>query len=145
MKHRKSTAFYIETLLVTLLFLAMTAVLVRMFAAARSQSLEARALTDAGQIAQNVSETFYGAPDEAGFWALWGVSAPQDAAPATLTVNAAGQPEENGGYTLLLALADAPEQAGNAGRLVRLSLTVQRAATGQELYTGQFDRYLPAP
>ena len=46
MKQRKSTSFYVEALLLTLFFICMTAVLVRMFSAARQESLNARALTD---------------------------------------------------------------------------------------------------
>ena len=58
MRRSKSRAFYLETLLLVLFLLGVLAVLAQLFAGARHQSLAAQRLTQATQIARNVSEAF---------------------------------------------------------------------------------------
>ena len=73
MTRRRSTAFYVECLLLTVFLLALTAVLAQLFSAARTQALEARRLTDAQRLAQDISEEWYAAADETDFCQLAGV------------------------------------------------------------------------
>ena len=73
MNRHRSMAFYVECLLLTVFLLGLTAVLAQLFSAARTQALEARRLTDAQRLAQNVSEEFYAAADEADFLRLAGL------------------------------------------------------------------------
>lgn len=140
MKHRKNTAFFVEALLLTLFVLALSAVLVQLFAAARSRSTEARALTQAQQIAQNVSETFYASDSEAQFWQLMEINTPPaDGQSYRLNVDEQGLAALGGAYQLDLTVAT--ETAG-AGQMARLTLVLQDSA-GHSLFEGSFDHYLP--
>jgi len=58
MKARKTRAFYIETLLLTFLILAMLSILVQVFGKARETSTEAKRMTSAAVIAQNAVTMF---------------------------------------------------------------------------------------
>ena len=137
MKHRKNTAFFVEALLLTLFVLALSAVLVRLFAAARMRSAQAEALTAAQQIAQNVSESFYASDSAEQFWQLAGISEPPaDGQPVSLTVDAQGLPDPIGAYFLELTLEQTSSDAGQMARLLADS-------GGQPLYEGTFDHYLP--
>ena len=140
MKHRKNTAFFIETLLLTLFVLALCTVLVRLFAAARLRSAQAQELTAAQQIAQNVSESFYASASEELFWQLLGASNPPAEGEAlTLAVDSQGRPDPIGAYALELTLEHESAQAGQTARL-----TLQLSGSGgQSLFEGTFDRYLP--
>lgn len=141
MNHRKNTAFFIEALLLTLFVLALSAVLVQLFAAARLRSAQARALTEAQQIVQNVSESFYAGDSPAQFWQLLEVAdPPADGEPLSLTVDEQGLPAEDGSYRLEMTVRAEP---ADAGQLARLSLQLYDRS-GQSLYEGSFDRYLPA-
>lgn len=55
MRTRKTTAFYIETLVLLIFLLAFMTVLVRMFAAARGVGMDAKRITEATLIAQNAT------------------------------------------------------------------------------------------
>ena len=140
MKHRKNTAFFIETLLLTLFVLALCTVLVRLFAAARLRSAQAQELTAAQQIAQNVSESFYASASEEQFWQLLGASNPPAEGEAlALAVDSQGRPDPIGAYALELTLEHESAQAGQTARL-----TLQLSGSGgQSLFEGTFDRYLP--
>lgn len=140
MKHRKNTAFFVEALLLTLFVLALSAVLVRLFAAARMRSAQAEALTAAQQIAQNVSESFYASDSAEQFWQLAGISEPPaDGQPVSLTVDTQGLPDPIGAYLLELTLEQTPADAGQMARL-----TLRLTGSGdQPLYEGTFDHYLP--
>ena len=140
MKHRKNTAFFIETLLLTLFVLALCTVLVRLFAAARLRSAQAQELTAAQQIAQNVSESFYASASEEHVWQLLGASNPPAEGEAlTLAVDSQGRPDPIGAYALELTLEHESAQAGQTARL-----TLQLSGSGgQSLFEGTFDRYLP--
>lgn len=140
MKHRKNTAFFIEALLLTLFVLALCTVLVRLFAAARLRSAQAQELTAAQQIAQNVSESFYGSDSEEAFWQLLAVADPPAEGEAlTLTVDRQGRPDLIGTYELELTLE---HESTQAGQLARLTLRLFGSG-GQALFEGAFDRYLP--
>lgn len=140
MKHRKNTAFFIEALLLTLFVLALCTVLVRLFAAARLRSAQARELTVAQQIAQNVSESFYASDSAEAFWQLLEIADPPAEGQAlTLAVDSRGLPDPAGAYTLELTLEHESTRAGQTARLtLRLS-----GSGGQALFEGSFDRYLP--
>ncbi len=140
MKHRKNTAFFVEALLLTLFVLALSAVLVRLFAAARMRSAQAEALTTAQQIAQNVSESFYASDSAEQFWQLAGISEPPaDGQPVSLTVDAQGLPDPIGAYFLELTLE---QTSADAGQMARLTLCLADS-DGQPLYEGTSDYYLP--
>ncbi len=64
-KTRPLTAFYLETLLLVVLFLAIILVITQVFGLGKVQSGEAKLLTDAVTLAENAAEAFYAAEDEA--------------------------------------------------------------------------------
>lgn len=131
MNRRRSMAFYVECLLLTVFLLALTAVLAQLFSAARAQALEARRLTDAQRLAQDVSEEWYAASDEADFCQMVGVDG--DGGEVTRT-GPSGQE-----YTLHLYTTQEP--AGQ-GRIVTLCLEVL-AANGDSVCSLEFVRYWP--
>lgn len=131
MNRRRSMAFYVECLLLTVFLLALTAVLAQLFSAARAQALEARRLTDVQRLAQDVSEAFYAAGDEAEFCRLAGLS---DAGGEVLRTGPSGDE-----YRLLLALTAEPR---SAGRLVTLRLEAHTAG-GESVCSLEFERYWP--
>lgn len=132
MNRHRSAAFYVECLLLTVFLLAMSTVLVQLFSAARAQALEARRLTDAQRLAQNMSEEFYAAESPEAFLRFPGL----DGA-AGGTVERTGPSGES--YRLDLALTEQPQAAG---RTVTLRLAVC-AASGQEICSFDFVRYWP--
>ena len=133
MNRHRSMAFYVECLLLTVFLLALTAVLAQLFSAARAQALEARRLTDAQRLAQNVSEEFY-AENEAEFLRLAGLEAADDLG---------GQVERTGpsgeSYRLDLELTEQPQ---TAGRTVTLHVEVF-ASNGAAVCGLDFVRYWP--
>ena len=131
MTRRRSTAFYVECLLLTVFLLALTAVLAQLFSAARTQALEARRLTDAQRLAQDISEEWYAAADETDFCQLAGVDG--DGGEVTRT----GPSGES--YRLSMELTEQPQ---TAGRTVTLRLAV-RTTAGEELCSFDFVRYWP--
>lgn len=140
MKHRKNTAFFVEALLLTLFVLALSAVLVQLFAAARARSVEARALTQAQQIAQNVSETFYASDSSEQFWQRMAIDdPPADGQTYHLNVDGQGLAAPTGAYQLDLTVAT---EAAGAGQMARLTLVLQDSAE-HSLFQGSFDHYLP--
>lgn len=138
MNRHRSMAFYLECLLLTVFLLALTAVLVQLFSAARAQALEARRLTDVQRLAQNVSEEFYAASDEADFCGLAGLADPSALEGGGSEVTRTGPSGQE--YRLLLALRSEPQ---GAGRLVTLSLQA-RTAGGESVCSLEFVRYWPA-
>ena len=134
MNRHRSMAFYVECLLLTVFLLALTAVLAQLFSAARAQALEARRLTDAQRLAQNVREEFYAAENEAEFLRLAGLETADDLG---------GQVERTGpggeSYHLSMELTEQPQ---TAGRTVTLRLAV-RTTAGEELCSFDFVRYWP--
>ena len=131
MNRRRSVAFYVECLLLTVFLLVLTAVLAQLFSAARAQALEARRLTDAQRLAQNISEEFYAAVNEQDFLRLAGLE--DTGAPGE--VERAGPSGER--YRLALELTRQPQAAG---RMVTLRLAV-RTGGGQEMCSLEFVRY----
>lgn len=134
MNRHRSMAFYVECLLLTVFLLALTAVLAQLFSAARAQALEARRLTDAQRLAQNVSEEFYAAENEAEFLRLAGLEAADDFG---------GQVERTGpsgeSYRLDLELTEQPQ---TAGRTVTLHVEVFDS-NGAAVCGLDFVRYWP--
>ena len=134
MNRHRSMAFYVEGLLLTVFLLALTAVLAQLFSAARAQALEARRLTDAQRLAQNVSEEFYAAENEAEFLRLAGLETADDSG---------GQVERTGpsgeSYRLDLELTEQPQ---TAGRTVTLHVEVFDS-NGAAVCGLDFVRYWP--
>lgn len=134
MNRHRSMAFYVECLLLTVFLLALTAVLAQLFSAARAQALEARRLTDTQRLAQNVSEEFYAAENEAEFLRLAGLKTADDLG---------GQVERTGpsgeSYRLDLELTEQPQ---TAGRTVTLHVEVFDS-NGAAVCGLDFVRYWP--
>ena len=70
MKRQQLTTFYLEALLLVLVFVGMILVLTGVFGAARAQSAEARQLTRAVDLAANAAEAVAAADDPATLAAL---------------------------------------------------------------------------
>ncbi len=68
--HRQITAFYIETLLLILVFIAIILVLTQVFGAGRKQTAEARLLTSAVCLAENAAEAVSASDTPEGVLAL---------------------------------------------------------------------------
>lgn len=143
MKQRRNAAFYVETLLLVLFLLGMLAVLVQMFAAARSQSRQARQLTQATLLAQNAAECFdaAGSPQELALLLtgsetgiLW-----NEEGRGEVRMDGQGTPDAAGPYCLALGYTLQPCAAG---RMAQLSIEV-RLAGGQGVYGIQAQKYLP--
>lgn len=131
MNRRRSMAFYVECLLLTVFLLALTAVLAQLFSAARAQALEARRLTDAQRLAQDVSEEWYAASDEADFCQMVGVDGDGG---EVIRTGPSGQE-----YTLHLYTTQ--ELAGQ-GRIVTLCLEVLTPSR-ENVCSLEFVRYWP--
>ena len=134
MNRHRSMAFYVECLLLTVLLLALTAVLAQLFSAARAQALEARRLTDAQRLAQNVSEEFYAAENEAEFLRLAGLETADDLGGQVERTGPSG-----GSYRLDLELTEQPQ---TAGRTVTLHVEVFDS-NGAAVCGLDFVRYWP--
>lgn len=115
------TAFYLETVLMVIIFALVIAVLAQVFASARMQSREARQLTNAVCLAQNAAEAVKAASDSRDLLALMNedgnASLEEGNREAVLT---AWYDED----MKPLALADAPAKAGSpGGNALRLEAT----------------------
>ena len=121
MRRSKSRAFYLETLLLVLFLLGVLAVLAQLFAGARHQSLAAQRLTQATQIARNVSEAFAASGGWQEFGALIaggdGLCWQEDQ--AVLPVDENGGARQGGAYALALRRGETP---AGAGRLAELTI-----------------------
>ncbi len=69
-KSHPITAFYIETLLLIIVFVAMILVITQIFGEARLESRRAAILTDAVTLAQNAAENFEAADSPEALWRL---------------------------------------------------------------------------
>ena len=120
-----------ECLLLTVFLLALTAVLAQFFSAARTQALEARRLTDAQRLAQDISEEWYAASDETDFCQMAGVDG--DGGEVTRT----GPSGED--YLLRLYTIQEPETCGRTVTLYLEVLTEGR----ESVCSLEFVRYWP--
>ncbi len=124
-RQQHTTAFYLETLLLIVAFVAVILVLTRMFGAARRESTEARQLTDAVLLAQEAAEAVSASDNIEEVAAL--LSADQTAAVRDGSVFAVS---DNGYET---EVSWEPETEGT-GTLVSSTITVRRAAASEPLY-----------
>lgn len=134
MNRRRSKAFYVECLLLTIFLLALTTVLIQLFSAARTQAIEARHLTDCQRLAQNVSEEFYAAANKEEFLSLAGLD---ETAASESEIERTGPSGES--YRLHLELAEEPQ---TAGCIVTLYLEVY-VPGGEAVCSFDFVRYWP--
>lgn len=143
MKRKKSRAFYLETLVLALVLLAVLTVLAQLFAAAQRGSLAARRLTGATRIARNVSEAFAASGDwqDLGSLVAGEAGLPWEKDEAVLAVDEDGAAQKDGPYTLALRRSEAP---AGAGRLAELTIEVRAGAGGEAVYTLTVQKYLPA-
>ncbi|WP_418456107.1 hypothetical protein [Allofournierella sp.] len=143
MRRSKSRAFYLETLLLVLFLLGVLAVLAQLFAGARHQSLAAQRLTQATQIARNVSEAFAASGGWQEFGALIaggdGLCWQEDQ--AVLPVDENGGARQGGAYALALRRGETP---AGAGRLAELTIEVCTQEGKEPVYTLTVQKYLPA-
>ena len=135
MKKQQMTAFYLEALLLVLVFVAMILVLTGVFGAARVQSREARLLNSAVTLASNGAEAFAaaGSPE-----ALAAILDENGNARVTQSGVCAGYEEDLSPS----AAADAPmrlelswEKDGAAPGLVRSRIRVSASGSNEPLYT----------
>ncbi len=102
------TAFYIETLLMIVVFIGIILVLSRVFAVSRQKSVRAESLTTAVCLAENAAEAFYAArtPDE--LYSLLNYTGKEDVsgslkgndASFTAVYNERMEPDEAGAFRL---------------------------------------------
>lgn len=144
MKHKKSIAFYLETLFLALFILIITIVLVRMFATARSQALNARALTQAQQIAQNITDTFYASDSMQEFSTLSGIELTFDSETwqKQLQIDASGNPSREGTYYLDVCYHVSPENSP-IGEFAKLHLIITADGYNTPLVDVTCEQYLP--
>ncbi len=128
MRPKRSTAFYIEALVLVVFFLAMLAVLVQMFAAARQVSRQAAQRNDAVCAARSLSECFSAADSAEEFCRLAGLEEPS----GSLAVDSQGQPAPDGAYTARLAYTP--------GRLASLEIEIENDR-GEILYSLTTEKY----
>ncbi|MBQ9015054.1 MAG: hypothetical protein IJ109_10525 [Firmicutes bacterium] len=69
-RHRTMTAFYLETVLMVIIFVLVIAILSQVFGLARSESRQAQQLTNAVCLAQNAAQAAAGADSEEGMLRL---------------------------------------------------------------------------
>lgn len=106
-KHR-TTAFYIEMLLLILVFTGVIVTLSGVFATAKEQSSRARALNGAVRLAENAAEIIAGTDDRSEMVALLGDSATCHLESKKLLARYNGElePDPNGGFTLEIVWED---------------------------------------
>ena len=101
-KNGQVTAFYLETLLLILVFIAIILVLTQVFGLGRMQSAEAKGLNDAVTLAQNTAEAVAASETEEALLALLNTSgnaAPLgDTAGVSARYDAALRPDPKGCY-----------------------------------------------
>jgi hypothetical protein len=144
MKQKKNIAFYVESLLLTLFILIITATLVRMFATARSQAINARALTQTQQIAQNVTDTFYASDSMQEFSSLSGIelSLNSDIWQKQLQIDSFGNPSRDGIYYLDVSYQISSPNS-TIGQFAQLHLIITAKSNNEPLIDVTCEKYLP--
>lgn len=134
-KHGEITAFYLETLLLILVFVAILLVLTQVFGLGRMQSAEARSLTDAVSLAQNTAEAFAAAESPEELLRLLDAEGCASLLPDTAGVearyDAALRPAADGCYLVQTLWLSEPDESGV---LVSGTILVFRSSGGEELY-----------
>lgn len=129
-RHQHIAAFYLETLLLIAVFIAIILVLTRVFGISRSQSGDAKLLTHAVCLAQNAAEAVSAAPDEEALRAI--LNENDNAAVTEGGIRASYdrdmQPDADG--ELLVDVTWVPE-----GGLVSSSVTVWLEGRAEPVYT----------
>lgn len=131
-KKQHITAFYLETLLLILAFIAIILVLTHIFGIARSQSSGARLLTNAVCLAENAAEAVSASRDEGELLALLnenGNAAPMDDGAGVTAYYAADMTPDPAGR-LRLDVSWEPEGDG----LVRSVVTVRLREAAEPIY-----------
>lgn len=126
---RRTTAFYVETLFLTLFLLLVLTVLVRVFSAARSMGTEARQITEATLIARNTAAEF-----SAG-------TTPLPADP--VRVREDGTVDRSGDYLVTVTSSGTQKAAGN---MTTAKIEVRAAAKGKDskpLCSLKTEKYIP--
>ena len=100
--HEQTTAFYLETLLLILVFMSVILVLTGVFGKSRAESARARRLTEAVALAGNTAEAFAGTKSAEGLAALLdeggsaSLASAGEAQVVTAYYNDAGRPDPEG-------------------------------------------------
>jgi len=133
-KERHITSFYIETLLLIAVFIAIILVLTQVFGLGRVESGEARLLTNAVTLAQNTAEAFSASGDPQQLASLLdengNTSVTGDTVKARYTTDMT--PDPNGEFTVSAVWT--PASAGN-GALVSCVITVCFDNEEEPVYT----------
>lgn len=145
-KNHSVTAFYIETLLLIVVFLSIILVLTQIFGLARMQSASARQLTDAVTLAGNAAEAFSGSESKNAMLQLFNERDNAGALPEGNGVfaryDASLQPDADGAFRVEVTWEAEPDPAegesaasGNApAGLVRSVIRVLYGEDGREVY-----------
>ena len=135
------TAFYVETLLLIVVFVGIILLLTWVFGAARQESQQARLLTNSVCLAENAAEAFSAAGSPEELQRLLDESGNTSVSGSTVTARYTSDMEPDKDGQLLVEITWVPEASGGAG-LVSGEIRVLRPAQGQELYTLRTAVYL---
>ena len=130
------TGFYLETLLLIVVFIAIILVITQVFGVGKAQSTEARLLTNAVTLTQNAAEAFYAAEDEADLITLLNENGNTGALPedgrngAVAYYKADMTPEPGPGYRLIVRVEWTEQDSLRNG-----SVFVTDAESGKTVYT----------
>ena len=129
-RSKSSLSFYLQILVLLAVFLAVSMVLIQVFAAARRMSRAARSETEGVTLCRSAAEAFAAGGDTAGTAALLGAAQQGDTLTVYYDERLAPLPAASGGWAYCLTLT-AAEQAQTAGTLRSAHITVCSAAGAQ--------------
>ena len=137
--NKRVTSFYVETLILILVFVAVILALTQVFGLAKKQSEEAKLLTGAVTLAQNAAEAFSAADSPESLFALLdeGGNAVLEAGTVTASYGADMKPDPEG--VLRVEVERVPGSRQTAEGTVR----VVRRDTGEEIYSLVTAAYFP--
>ena len=136
------TAFYVETLLLVAVFIAILLVLTQVFGAARVQSTQAKLLTNGVRLAENAAEAFSRSDSPETLAALLDQNGNTRREGQTVTAAYDLDMTPNPGGTLHVAVVWDPA-AAETGILVSGHIQVLRQDTGEQLYALETAVFLP--
>ena len=137
--NKRVTSFYIETLILIVVFIAVILALTQVFGLAKKQSEEAKLLTGAVTLAQNAAEAFSAADSEETLFALLdeGGNADRRGGMVTASYGADMQPDPDGILRVEIERISAtPQTAAGTIRVIRQD-------TGEEIYSIETAAYFP--
>ena len=137
--NKRVTSFYVETLILIVVFVAVILALTQVFGLAKKQSEEAKLLTGAVTLAQNAAEAFSAADSAESLFALLdeGGNAVLEAGGVTASYGADLQPDPDGVLRVEI------ERFSESRRTAEGTIRVVQRDTGKEIYSiGTVAHYL---